>query len=201
MKYHVTNIIFDAELSGKTSKSMFAIAMSIENDDKRSNYVWYFKEDEKVDEENGHAFKWWMKNEKRKEFYHHSHQECLLQDKKDVAADIRYILDECYDNSKKVIFWGDFKIFDLGMINGMLTHYNHLPVYYSDKTIKLPPATCVDYCNYLNGLAGLPPTAPSSQAFKELGIVRPKVSISHNSAKDIDILMDTVQLIRRYIGS
>lgn len=190
------DIIFDVELSTEEEESMFSIAMGIQGDNhKRMAFVWYFKELVPVDPENG-TYKWWMSKKERREFYIYSHNEHRLYNRQYVANNIRKILDACYAESEKVIFWGDFTVFDIGLVNKLLNEYGHLPAFYARHTVNQKPATCIAYNNYLTGLAGLPPTTKTAIAFKKLGIIKPESTISHNSEKDIHILMDTVQLVK-----
>lgn len=185
------NILIDIEATGRTHESVFAVAIYVRA--KKYNYseVFYFPDNEDKRSEN--TMNWWMSNEKRKEFFEKSMLKCKENDKKTQIYKIRKFIDNIYKENEEIIFYSDFPVFDIGLVNSLLAEYDLLPLYLKDDSSA--PSKVVNYNNYIKGVAKLYPYESSKKAYEVIDLIRVKREESHDPLKDVESMMNEVDMI------
>lgn len=196
----MAEVLIDIESTGRTHKSVFAVAICAQfQDGTRTSKVFYMPE---VSEEfrSPNTIKWWTSDEHRKEFLEKTLEKCKQFDRTEVINDIRKFIDELYlkeADDKELVFYSDFTVFDIGLVNAMLAEQNHLPIYM--KNDEGWPREVVDSSTYIKGLANVRPEIYSSKAYEILNIKREDTSTNHDPLVDVDLMMNDVQNILKQL--
>ena len=205
-KESCVHVLFDIECSGPFSENMFAIAMGVlwwqGGERHERSLVWYFPEEE-LDTSRA-SYIWWQgekdgeDGKARKRFFDYAHAHPDQLDVASVAGLIRDEVDVCYGIAegldKRVCFWGDFPVFDIGKINDMLKrHGGHLPVYLKNDGAR--PARIVNYNSFAGGLMRGNFMKSVRKQLLQFGKMYPEKTNSHDSEVDIGLLLRELEVV------
>lgn len=195
----MTEVVIDIESTGRTHKSVFAIALCVKHQHKDNYDTRVFYIPDQTDKRSKSTLLWWNSDPDRKKFLEDSLDMCSKANKESVIRDLRAYIDEIYNTSENVIFYSDFPTFDVGMTNAILAEYDLLPLYLKDDNSY--PSSVVNYVNYLRGYVKCDVNFGSSKTFAQAGIERPVRNDNHDPIEDVRVIMKEIQLVKNKIYS
>lgn len=193
----MTEVVIDIESTGRTHKSVFAIAMCVKYPHKEEYETKVFYIPDQEDKRSQSTMLWWNCDPDRKKFLENSLELCSKINKEESISNLRKYIDEIYSFSEKVVFYSDFPVFDIGMTDAILAEYDLLPLYLKDD--NSPPSSVINYVNYLRGYAKCDVSVGSSKTFMLADIERPVRNSNHDPLEDVKAIMKEVQLVKNKI--
>jgi hypothetical protein len=195
----IANVVIDIEATGKTHKSVFAVAICAKitgftmNSSPRIIEEVFYMPEKDISLRSPCTMDWFNSNPLRKKYLEDSLEKCKSFTRETQARNIRNFFDKLYDECDDIVIYSDFPTFDVGFVCAILADYNLLPIYL--KSDGACPSSVVNYNNYLKGYAHVHPTVWSSEVYKSLDLEIVKREEDHDPLKDVRHILEEVEMV------